>query len=81
MIQAYSKIFPGFRSDEVLGIHEDSDDSGDSDRRSAWVYWIQGDAGDSHDSGDSSPAESLDSWICKEFKPGGFSGRRGLRGI
>ena len=76
MIQGYSGRFPGFRSDEVWKIQKDSYDSCDSDRRRSGVYWIQCDSGDSNDSGDSSPADSLDSRTCKEFKPGGFSGRR-----
>ena len=62
-------------------IQEDSDDSGDSDRRSSGAYWIQGDSSDSNDSGDLSPADSLDSRTCKEFKPGGISGRRWLGGF
>ena len=76
MIQKYSGRFPGFRSDEVWKIQKDSYDSCDSDRQRSGVYWIQGDSGDSNDSGDASPADSLDSRTCKEFKPGGFSGRR-----
>ena len=78
MIQMYAIRFIGFRSDEVWQIQEDSNDSGDSDRRSSGAYVIQGDSDDSNDLGNSSPVDLLDSGSGKEFKPGGFSGRRWL---
>ena len=76
MIQMYAIRFIGFRSDEVWQIQEDSNDSGDSDRRRSGAYVIQGDSDDSNDLGNSSPVDLLDSGSGKEFKPGGFSGRR-----